>query len=401
MSAFDGSDLAIFSRRLSSSYLYARAQTPEYEFLDRCPRKAVESIRALIEEWFVKVPDTEKTRVRSGLRSRNDLEHWSTFFELYCHELLMKSGYSVQMHVTEVSGRAKDFKAIRASLTLDWEATICTDSDAIRSYDSLRDQVLDFIDEKSFVPGFRYSLEIEDSGKNLPGLKAMAQEIRKWAQMHDRKVLRAAYEATGYDALPISVFSANGWTLRITLIPRPKDEEDDDQFKKSIGIGPIFGGELHHDRALRNALKRKASHYSDFSLPFVIAVDTIFSFPMNDDVDVVQALLGTEQISFDPRTMRTALTHAPDGLWVGPNGPRNTGISAVFVVSQLRSWYVAKAPITVYLNPWASKPIEANALGVRTVTWDKMTGRPIDLKGRNGAEVFGLPPEWPEDGEDD
>ena len=116
--------------------------------------------------WYSHVPQAERARIRSSLRSRANIEHWSAFFELYSHELLRKTDFTVEWHHPEATGRAKDFRASRDNVTLDVEAVVCTDSDAIRSHEEITDRVLAYIDERAFVPGFRFSLEIEQSGKN-------------------------------------------------------------------------------------------------------------------------------------------------------------------------------------------------------------------------------------------
>lgn len=384
----------IFNRKLSKEYEYGRDQGSEYDFLNRSPRSSVERIRVLIEEWFNHIPDKEKSRLAVSLKSKDNLTHQSAFFELFCHELLIKQDFSVIMHAQSVNKRAKDFRAVQGDDIIEAEATICTEADMHSAETKNIGNLIDFIDERAFVPGFRYAIDIIKNGKNLPGLRRLTEDIVEWTKLHNRKELRSTLEADNSANMPSKVFVNSDWEIEITLLPRPSDEEEYDGFKKSIGIGPIQSSHLHHERALLNTLTKKASHYNDYSYPYVIAINPIFKFPMHDDIAVIQALLGSEQIPVD---LRTSIFRKPSGLWIGPNGPRNKKVSSVIIADRLKSWNICKSRVKLYLNPYAIHPVPVVLFHLDTCSWNIKTGERIENKGKPINELFGLDPEWPGD----
>jgi hypothetical protein len=385
----------VFSREISKDFEYARQQTPEYEFLNRCPRAEVENVRLLIEEWFSRIPADERPRMLSSLKSHDNQEHFSAFFELYCHELLLRNDMTVMMHSIGSLGRAKDFRAERNGVTIEMEAVLCMDSDTKRTEKAILNVVTDYIDISAFVPGFRYELDVRQRAIDLPPLKSLVAEIRDWASSHHRAQIRELLETSGYERLPSQTFIGGEWVLDVRLIPRPSDEEESEDFRNAIGVGPLEAGEIQNEKALWNTLKRKARHYSDHNYPFVIAVDAMLQFPMHDEIDVMQALFGTEALVYNPTTGQTRMTRDRDGIWIGPKGPRNRHVSGVLLVNQLRSSSVSSAGIQLYLNPWATKPIEPGRIEVPTSIWELKSGLRSDFPGKQPWQTFDLSKDWP------
>ena len=384
----------VFTRELSAEFEYGRSQTPEYDFLNRSPRAEVESVRLLIEEWFGRVPQNERARILSSLRSRKNPEHWGAFFELFCHEMLLRNGYGVEMQPHSPHGKTKDFRASGRTFAFEMEASVCLDS--FQNQHSVVNQLTDFIDEHAFAAGFRYSIQLTHEGSNLPPLRLLSEQIRDWANGFNREEQRRLLEESNFEALPVRTFSHDDWEVEIRLIPRPIDESQTHGFKKAIGIGPVFSGWLQHDKAMLNTLKGKAAKYPDRDHPFIIAINTMFGFGTHDEIDVFQALLGTERVTVDLKTLQSKPSRAADGLWIGPKGPRNKRVSGVFVANHLRSWNVPRTKITLYLNPWAEKPIDHSVLSCDAVSWDLPTGRKVEHSGKNPSEIFCLDPNWPE-----
>ena len=388
----------IFTRILSAEYEYGRQTGSDYDFLNRSPRGDVENVRQLIEDWFERFPASEKDRLSSALRSKDNITHQSAFFELYCHELLLRHGFVVTAHNPESNSRAKDFRAQLGPSTVDLEATVCTDADSLSTQSKLLSTIIDYVNEHAFVSGFRYHFEVHRRGTELPRMKRLSAEIADFARSFNRKELREALEKVNFQNIPTRDFTDGEWTFEIGLIPRPHDETASIASKRSIGIGPTTGGVLHHDSALRNTLDRKAKHYTQHDHPYIIAVDTIFEMSMrnDDDIDVLQALLGTEQVEFRSGFTNPRATRKPDGIWVGPRGARNRNVSAILHVNQMKSWNICAAPIKMYLNPWAANPLEHQVFRVEKRIWNLSTGEPTDVKGEAPSVLFGLDSRWPE-----
>lgn len=83
-----------------------------------------------------------------------------------------------------------------------------------------------------------------------------------------------------------------------------------------------------------------------------------------------------------------------DGSWAGSDGPRNTRVSGVLMVNNLRPSRLARVTWTQYLNPWCRYPLGDH---IQDVT----SGRVVEeqLVSHNGTmprEIFGLTEDWPE-----
>jgi hypothetical protein len=294
----------------------------------------------------------------------------------------------------------KDFTVSRNNVRFEFEATVCSDMKERQHAGPSAAQraLLDYVDEHSFVQGFRYQIDILRSDDNIPKSSRLSSEIKRWAQEFVRSEVRAILEANRIDELPKKVFQHQNWKIMVTLLPRPTDEMDYEGFQSSIGIGPIYGGCVQHDVALRNTLMAKAKRYSGSQLPFVIAVNTIFEFPANDEIDILNAHLGREIIVVTQNTSGT-LSRNPDGLWIGQRGgrrcARNTKVSAVFLTNGLAPWSVGQTEPVVYLNPYARMPLPVDALPFQTVSWDTTSGEGREKGGVKSQEFFGLSTEWP------
>jgi hypothetical protein len=71
----------------------------------------------------------------------------------------------------------------------------------------------------------------------------------------------------------------------------------------------------------------------------------------------------------------------PDGAWRGPQGPRNTRVSAVLYAQGITPWNLARTRASVIINPWARRPFEpppGPGHGAQSI-----------------GELLGLAPEWP------
>jgi hypothetical protein len=309
---------------------------------------------------------------------------------------LINNNYSVDYHTQTPKGRSVDFLVSGGQLDFAVEATLAVESTDWQKRAQIENKVLDYIDQYAFVPGFRYDIQILNRETDLPGLKNLAHQIRSWTQSFDRATVRALLETQGFNETPTRIFAKDGWQIQVSLLPRPTEETEAPAFKKSIGIGPVMVTELQHNVMLLNSLKRKARHYGRLELPFVIAINTVFDFPMNDETDIVQALLGTEAEAFNPTTGDHRPTREPDGLWVGPAGPRNKHVSAVLLCNNLSPARVGQELPTLYINPWADYPLPESCLSVNVYRWDKTSGRPIERNGPPPSQIFSLPENWPD-----
>jgi hypothetical protein len=138
----------------------------------------------------------------------------------------------------------------------------------------------------------------------------------------DHAEVRARFEAEGWNALPSWTFKFEGFTVRLSAIPRMPDKLGE-ALGRAVGISMGGARWLATSVNIRNALERKAGRYGELSLPYVIAVNVLGEFPP-DMIDVWNALLGREAVSielFQDGTQRETQIRQPDGLWISKGGP--------------------------------------------------------------------------------
>ncbi len=374
-------------------FWHASQTTPAIDFLERSSRPEVQPIRETLESWFATYPASEQQRLAKDFRSKNDREHLSAFFELYCHALANASGFDVVPHPRDASGRAKDFRCLSPSMEFELEATLATDSAKAKEQFSNRSQLQDYLDVNAFVPGMRYGIEILEETQSTPPFGILSDRIQAWARTYDRARLRSALEADSSAQMPHKVFAVADWKIEATLWPRPHDEDDAPPGARSIGFGPTTGGWVDNRTPIRSSLKKKVSHYAGRSFPFVLAVNTWFEFESEDDSDFLEALLGAEvivEINGDATVRRR-----PDGIWYGPKGPRNGHVSGVLHLRGVMPWSIGNTVPVLYVNGLAAIPLPDRAFPVKTVRW--MPNQPLELteKGEAPWKTFGLWPEWP------
>src|SRR5215211_6674228 len=71
---------------------------PHIDYLTRTGRPAFVFIRELIEKWLSEVSHPHRRPLITRLRSRNDHQFESAFFELYLHALLRRLGCAIKFH---------------------------------------------------------------------------------------------------------------------------------------------------------------------------------------------------------------------------------------------------------------------------------------------------------------
>ena len=149
---------------------------------------------------------------------------------------------------------------------------------------------------------------------------------------------------------------------------------------------------------IRRAVLEKAGAYGHPNRPYVVAVAAA-SFS-TDDIDVTDALFGSEQVTFtaDPSGGEPRLTpsRARDGVFVGGRGPQYTRVSGVLVAKHLEPWTVIKYAPTLWHHPAAEHPVVVDNSPWCQAVVDPLSG---ELSFNDPAvglpQFFELPEEWP------
>lgn len=140
---------------------------------------------------------------------------------------------------------------------------------------------------------------------------------------------------------------------------------------------------------IREAVKKKGKHYGLLPHPLIVAinVDAISV----DRIYEIQGLYGQREgdLSDFPLSGRK-----PNGAWFGKKGPQYTRVGGAWIFHGLSPWNIVSRKNTVYLNPWASKPLPTL---FTTFHHARVEGNQIQwVDGRSIGEILGLPTGWPE-----
>ena len=196
--------------------------------------------------------------------------------------------------------------------------------------------------------------------------------------------------------MPSTTLNHDGWNVTFQAIPKsPKARGK--QGIRPIGIRFFGFQECKEDEWIRNAIKEKATKYGNLDLPYIIAINVLSIFS-NDDHMVMDALFGDEGVTFYHLPTGGSdheLTRAPNGAFLGPQGPQNTRVSGVIICSDLLWGNIVKINPVLWHNPWASFPFKQDrwALSQHVPNPDKTR---IELKpGEKAGDLFGLAEDWP------
>jgi hypothetical protein len=368
-----------------------------FDYLNSSTRASVCAVREMLEGWYAHLPETAKDDIRGRFRSRDSVQHQSSFFELYWHEFLLCCGYEVEIHPT-LSGvkTSPDFLSIRDGTPQFYlEATLAMppiNLAADRRLAALHDTL-----NRMDSPDYFLSIEYRGSPEgNIRG-RLLRKQLEAWLKGLEFEEVSSFYAAQQFDAVPTFPWSEGSLTLEFAPIPKgPK-------YRGLPGvrqIGVVMPMEMRVVRAhddIRVAIKGKAKKYGSLKLPFVIAVNVMEDF--FDDVDTRNALFGEEQVVVtrmsDGTFHHNWRSRVPNGAWVGRKGPRNTLVSAVFLTNQLSPWTLRSETVELIHNPWAVNPLPQDAFPVPQIAVSLPDGIIHKHEGRCAADLLGVPQPWP------
>jgi hypothetical protein len=371
--------------------LYAE---PEFTYLNRSGRPAVQRIRDLMDQWYLHYPLEHRPDLRGRFRSTDNANHRSAFYELFLHELLRRLGCRVQIH-PPIAGieRHPDFlvesETHHARFYL--EAVVVTEeSEEEMAAQSRMNTVYDAINRLD-SPDFYVGMSVFGSPATPPPARRIRDFITEHFGQTTHDEIAGVFAAGGLEALPRWQYEHDGWVIQFFPIPKPPER------RGRPGVRPIgiqFTGfqTVETRESIRTAVVEKAHLYGQLDLPYIIALNALGDFV--DRSVTLEALLGAEQISFARDPQRTEIGRAQNGAWTSPAGPRYTRVSGVLVTTHLSPSSIQWASICLYHNPWAALPYDCelnrlhNAVPVTQTTLEFRRGESL-------ASILSLPPDWP------
>ena len=141
-----------------------------------------------------------------------------------------------------------------------------------------------------------------------------------------------ADQVEGMPQFPSCIVQHNDWRMRITIIPRSK---------QNMQVGPLsvappgWGGPVRDVPRFLRKLKTKSNRYPNLGAPLVVAINTPGLIRPDNTEDILSALIGNEA--------------KRDSLWIGPDQrTKNSRVAAVWAWSA--SPYSAAATPRMYIN---------------------------------------------------
>ncbi|MGA9192245.1 MAG: hypothetical protein WBZ24_10970 [Anaerolineales bacterium] len=388
------SQLMVFPARSRTDNTPSGYAEAIFDYLNRSGSPEAARVRDLVEQLFAKLPLSARNEILPRLRSGDDLQHLSAFFELYLHSVLRSLKYKVTLHPTvKGTSRKPDFLVRRVfSRSFYVEATVASHMSEQDLAAERREHVVYDALNRMTSPDFWLGLEIEGAPESPPPGSVLRRRLRQWMEGIDWESLRSRYEGGDIRSLPVFEFEHDGWALRIRPIPKPANMRGQPGIRP-IGVQSRSFRLSNAKKSIRVAVTDKANAYGKLRKPLVVAVN---SYGIHTDKeDVLEALYGSAQVVLEGHGRpKPILRTANDGAWIGPEGIRNTRVAAVLVLGSLSEWSIAARAPTLFINPFARYQLRGPILRLPRVVVEGTEF--VEKEGIGPQEIFGIKPPWPE-----
>lgn len=351
------SAIALFDDFERTDMAYKHERETDFLFLNRCALPAFAQVRAFLEQELTAYPAANRSELIHRLRRGSEANYNAAIFELQLYGALSRLGYHLEPHPDLPSGRAPDF-LVTTPLgdTFYLEATLATEGFEGRneSADKRKNVVLDDLD-KDIHPDFALMTSSFGNPTTQPSSKKLRRCVQTWLASLDYDEVAAQVQVSGHHGYPTLVWRHEDWTL--TMRAHPVAPEQRGATEHLVWARSGGSGWVDRKGPLRDALDHKSNHYGDLDLPLVVAVNVTSIFL--NRFDEVQTLYGDH--------VRLARVEDDQGLVTGPLGgfwhdggqPRRRQLSGAWVFRGLNLYNTAVAVDTLYLHPWADKPVPA------------------------------------------
>lgn len=358
-----------------------------WEHLNKRGSPGYDGVRALINDWYARIPQGKGKRDLFDKLVSKKSESWHAgFWELYLHESLSRAGYELEIE-PDIAGstRHPDFLVIGHGQEFYVEAAAVTE-DITKAADRRTQHIYQYLDPHPH-PNFWLGLDINDEGNSGPHLRRLLADVTKW------------FDGLDPDQTPYGSsieWSDGDWN--IDLIALPKSQASRGKIEPDRLIGMRSGGVGWSDMSdrIRQKVHSKATRYGELGKPYLIAL-TVNSALVEED-DLASALLGPEVVEYYEQQPGSArLVRKRDGLLMGPGGPRNTRVSGLLVAFNVACTHVGLVRPALWPNPWVRPEIAFTA----PLPFDRVEIDPSTTAMAHATSdfdplpYFELAPDWP------
>ena len=348
-----------------------------YSHLNISASSLAELIRVTLEQWFSGYPDEHKAALKEAFIAQGDQ---SAFTELLIYELLKRIGAENVVVHPSIQGTDKrpDFKAELSGCGIILEVKNSIDIGNPRI-----EEFCDGFNGEYETTGYMLDLSFEGPFDTPISVKNFIRFIDAEAAILYRDTLRTFLEDP--DQIPTWIFQSGNDKIHVRPIPSCDLERI---YERPIGaMSPYSAYVIDNAETLRRSLKKKASRYGVLSMPYIIVIN--FEAGFLEDIDIAQALFGTELFRFSPHGGDPDFSRANDGLWAAD---RNTRVSGVLIVDGADPWSFSKRKPVLWLNPWAAYPLDTTQISgvVSYREVNQATGRLEMVDGMSFSDILGV-----------
>lgn len=365
---------------------------PIYTYYRDSERPGIVAIRALLEEWFLEIPDNEQLDLQQRFRSQIERQHRSAVFELFLHHFVLRCGFELEFH-PDIHGITThpDFLVSRDGHALFYlEAIAVSNSTREEAEANRMNQVYDALNNLA-SPDFYLGLRVDGAPDTPPAGARLRGALSRWLATVDRERIQRCYIEQRYEDIPTYEWSHDGWSIIFDPIPKG-DEARENPSVRPIGMTmPARARRITLDQSLRDGVAAK-DRYGRLASPFVVAIQVVDDFRIAK-LDVMNGLFGQEAIAVDAEGNHYP-GRVPNGAWISANGPIHQTISTVMAWSTLEPWnFTGIEPVVVH-NPYASVPLPNDTLPLAQNIVDREKEVLVEQPGMSMEEVLGLPKDW-------
>ncbi|MCY3994376.1 MAG: hypothetical protein OXF50_24345 [Caldilineaceae bacterium] len=304
-------------------------------------------LRRNLETWFKRFPASEQKDLRGKFRSDSNQQHEGAFFELFLHELITRLGFATSAHPVIAGVKTHpDFLICHEGRSLYLEATMVGQRSGPFTRSPNEQNVIDSLNTLC-SPYFYIGVHMEGELKTTLRGKDVTRPFENLLVAHDPVDVQRLFEEKGMYSTPSERIECGDWSLEGWLYPISPESREKGNRRQDIVIEPYRATWTDSVTPVRRVLKKKASHYGNLNLPFVVAVNCrdVFYNGRDNDMDV---LFGKEQLLYSvvKPDLPPEIVREPDGVW-----PRHSKIDAVMIFQKVDLGNLQNASVCLYLNP--------------------------------------------------
>ena len=367
----------------------------DYDYLDRSARQESTNVRDFLNKCVSQFPQNEASELISRIKSRGNSGFDSATFEIILFAIVSGLGGLLKVHPEMNNGSTKrpDFM-VRMPNGEEFylEAVIASELRAPeKAAEQRKKVVLDSI-EKLESPDFIIGVKAEGNPDTPPPAKKLRHYLSNWLSDLDPDIVAKEVEEYGNDCIPTTNWNHDGWDL--VFDAKPIKPERRGKGQRVIGSLASGGRFVNTWEPIREAVLTKGGRYGELTKPFIVAVN-VDALSL-DPIDEMQSLFGQLQYVINHRDPLNELEcrRTGNGAWNGPNGPRYTRVSGVWIFDRFTPWNMLSRRNTLYFNPWAQFPVPSELCNVNhaIVKNEEMEW----IESSNLSDILQLPQKWPE-----